>query len=112
MHRLLPLVVSWADDTKDAVKRSAAEEAGVTNVDLAEIRDDPNYEVGMGTMVEGDDGKEHEIEHPGVAKHPEDTGMKWIAKKMALSLFLWYEPLLTYAQSPSPLVTYKPSGLL
>ena len=72
----------WADDTKDAVKKSAAEETGVTYVDLAEIQDDTNYEAGMGTMVEGDDGKEHEIEHSGVAKHPGDTGMKWIAKKI------------------------------
>lgn len=72
----------WADDTKDAVKKSAADEAGVTYVELAEIQDDPNYEAGMVMMVEGDDGKEHEIEHSGVAKHPGDTGMKWIAKKI------------------------------
>lgn len=72
----------WADDTKDAVKKSAADEAGVTYVDPAEIQDDPNYEAGMGTMVEGDDDKEHEIEHSGAAKHPGDTGMKWIAKKI------------------------------
>jgi len=72
----------WADDTNDAVKRSAAEETGVTYVDLAEIQDDTNYEAGMGTMVEGDDGEEHEIEHSGVAKYPGDTGMKWIAKKI------------------------------
>ena len=72
----------WADDTKDAVKKSVAEEAGVTYVDLSEIQDNPNYEAGMGTIVEGDDGKEHKIEHSGVAKHPGDTGMKWIAKKI------------------------------
>ncbi|MCH3998895.1 MAG: SGNH/GDSL hydrolase family protein [Lachnospiraceae bacterium] len=72
----------WADDTKDAVKKSVAEEVGVTYVDLAEIQDDPNYEAGMGTTVQGDDGNEHEIDHSGVAKHPGDTGMKWIAKKI------------------------------
>lgn len=72
----------WADDTKDAVKKAAAEEAGVTYADLSEIQDDPNYEAGMGAMVEGDDGKEHEIVHSGVAKHPGDTGMKWIAEKI------------------------------
>ena len=72
----------WADDTKDAVKKSAADEAGVAYVDHAEIQDDQNYEAGMGMVVEGDDGKEHEIEHSGVAKHPGDTGMKWIAKKI------------------------------
>lgn len=72
----------WADATKDAVKKSAAEETGVTYVDLSEIQDNPNYEAGMGTMVEGDDDKEYEIEHSRVAKHPGDTGMKWIAKKI------------------------------
>lgn len=72
----------WADDTKDAVKKSAADEVGGTYVDLAEIQDDPNYEAGMDTMVQGDDGKEHEIEHSGVAKHSGDAGMKWIAKKI------------------------------
>ncbi len=80
--RIITVGDFWADDTKDAVKKSAAEETGVTYVDLAEIQDDINYEAGIGTMVEGDDGKEHEIEHSGVAMYPGDTGMKWIAKKI------------------------------
>ena len=72
----------WSDKTKDAVKKSAAEKAGATYVDLAEIQDSPEYQAGMGTMVEGDDGDEHEIKHAGVAKHPGDAGMKWIAEKI------------------------------
>ena len=33
-------------------------------------------------MVKEDDGKDHEIKHAGVAKHPGDTGMKWIAERI------------------------------
>ena len=80
--RIITVGDFWSDETKDAVKKSAAEKAGVTYVDLAEIQDDPDYQAGMGTMVEGDDGEKHEIKHAGVAKHPGDAGMKWIAEKI------------------------------
>ena len=33
----------------------------------------------MGTEVEGDAGSKYAIDHEGVANHPNDFGMKWIA---------------------------------
>jgi hypothetical protein len=48
MHEIITVGDFWADDTKDAVKKSAAEEAGVTYVDLAEIQDDHKLRSGYG----------------------------------------------------------------
>lgn len=72
----------WADATKDAVKSKVADQENVAYVDLSEIQGDPDYEAGMGTMVEGDDGQKHKIEYSGVATHPGDKGMKYIANKV------------------------------
>ena len=81
--RIITVGDFWADLTKDTIKSNVAKESGVTYIDLSKIQDQPSYEAGMGTMVEGDDGKEHEIQHTGVASHPGDKGMRWIGKKLA-----------------------------
>ena len=42
-------------------------------------KDRPKYQAGKGTKAIGDDGIWHEITPDGVAKHPGDLGMKFIA---------------------------------
>lgn len=69
----------WKDDEKDSIKKAVADDESVAYVDLGAIQDSSEYEAGMGTQVEGDDGSEHVINHEGVAKHPGDAGMKRIA---------------------------------
>lgn len=68
----------WKSST-DALKQMAAENMGVNYVSLAEIQGISEYQVGKGTIVYGEDGSEHLIEHDGVASHPGDKGMEYIA---------------------------------
>lgn len=76
----------WADTSKDSIKEEVAKEENVTYLDLSTIQGDKEYEAGMGTLVDGDDGKKHRINHLGVANHPGDKGMKWIAKKIVKAI--------------------------
>lgn len=82
------LVISefWTDEIKDSAKRRAAQECGAVFVDLAEIQGKAEYQAGMGTTVFDKDGGEHRIEHEGVAAHPGDAGMRWIAGKVLETL--------------------------
>lgn len=69
----------WNNSDRRDIKQSVAEKCGVTYVDLGEIREKVEYECGLGTTVYGESGEEHVVEHSGVAKHPGDAGMKYIA---------------------------------
>ncbi len=70
----------WRDPDKDSAKKQAVSNTDTTFIDLSPIQDDPAYQAGKGTEVLGDDGTKHAIEHDGVAGHPGDKGMEWIAK--------------------------------
>ena len=72
----------WEYGGRDAMKKRAAETCGVSYVDLSEIKSNAAWYAGLGTVVYGDDGVEHVIEHDGVAAHPGDEAMKYIAEKI------------------------------
>lgn len=67
---------------RDAMKARATEACGVEYIVLSEIKNNPDYYAGFGTVVYGDDGMEHVIEHDGVAGHPGDEAMKYIAERI------------------------------
>lgn len=69
----------WNYDNRDELKKAAAEACGVIYISLEEIKEDKKYQCGLGTVVYGDDGREHIVEHFGVARHPGDAGMRYIA---------------------------------
>ena len=69
----------WRDD---AVRSDAARKCGVDFVTLADMRDRPEYRSKIGAVVFDAEGKEHVIEHSGVAKHPGDAGMAAIAERI------------------------------
>lgn len=72
----------WEYGNRDRIKKAAAENCGVQYVDLSEIKNVEDYMAGLGTAVYGDDEEWHKIGHSGVAKHPGDKGMAFIAEKI------------------------------
>ena len=72
----------WDKEQKDEMKQKASEETGVEFISLDEIKGLEEYQCGMDTTVYDSDGSSHTVEHAGVAKHPGDLGMKWIADRI------------------------------
>ena len=68
----------WSKEKSD-LKKDIALNNNILFVDLSEIRGVKEYQCGMNTIVYGDDGKEYKVEHEGVAAHPGDKGMEYIA---------------------------------
>ena len=56
--------------TTDSQKKATALACNVDYVSLEGIKDNKEYFAAMGTVVFDKDGKEHIINHDGVAKHP------------------------------------------
>lgn len=59
----------WQNPVKDTIMRRASEDAGATYVDISRLGADKSHMA----------SSERKIEHPGVAGHPGDKGMKAIA---------------------------------
>ena len=71
----------WNEE-KGQIKKDICNELGVIFIDLSNIRGNEAYMVGLGTIVKGDKGELHTIEHSGVSVHPNDAGMMYIADKV------------------------------
>ena len=69
-------------EQKDEMKQKASEENGVEFISLDEIKGSEEYQCGMDTTVYDSEGNPHTVEHAGVADHPGDLGMKWIADRI------------------------------
>ena len=72
----------WGEENRDTMKINAANACNVIYVSLEEIKDNVDYQCGLGTIVYDENGVEHIVEHSGVASHPSDKGMEYIAKKI------------------------------
>ena len=70
----------WDSGEKSKTKQLATEKENVDFVSLEDIKGETEYQAGLGTVVYDKDGNEHVIEHEGVAKHPGDKGMEYIAE--------------------------------
>ena len=78
----------WSNGNRDSDKETAAKAQNVTYISLDGIKENEEYYAGLGTKVEGKDGKTHVIEHDGVAKHPGDKGMAAIAERIKVKIDL------------------------
>lgn len=84
--RILVVGDFWTKDNRNDLKISAVKAANVEFVPLYGIADNRDYYCGMGTIVFDNDGKEHIVEHIGVAAHPGDKGMQAIADRIISAL--------------------------
>lgn len=62
------------------IKEAVCSELDILFVNLDDIRGAEDYMAGMNTVIYGDGGAEHIIEHDGVARRP--GGMKIIAERV------------------------------
>lgn len=70
----------WEDSEIESIKNRAAAHCSIDFIDISSIWKNAEYMVGLGATVYGADGKEHIVEHEGVAAHPSDEGMRFIAE--------------------------------
>jgi len=69
----------WTDNPTRA---EAAQKCGVDYVPLDATFNDPKYRSKIGAVVFDAEGNRHIVNHAGVAKHPGDEGMAFIAEKV------------------------------
>lgn len=72
----------WYAEDRTEVKKNVASEMNIVYVNLEEIIGYESYMCGLGTIVYGADGEAHTVEHDGVAGHPGDKGMEYIADRI------------------------------
>lgn len=68
------------------IKSEIAINNGAEFIDLSEIRGNNDYECGIGTIVYDINGNEHVVNHSGVARHPNDKAMAYIANAIIKKL--------------------------
>ena len=74
--RILVIGNFWSEDE---VRSAAAAQCGAEYLSLKAAHGDPQYQSWLGAVVFDAEGREHVIEHDGVASHPGDEGMAFIA---------------------------------
>ena len=72
----------WYSDDRREIKREIAKKSKSIYISLTDIQNREDFMCGMNTEVYGDDGEIHKITHAGVAKHPNDRAMEYIAEKI------------------------------
>ncbi len=70
------------DAVKSGIKKDICSEKGILFADLSEIRGVKEYQSDIGAIVYDDSGEPHTVNHMGVAGHPGDKGMQYIAESV------------------------------
>ncbi len=76
----------WEFEGRDEIKEKVCKVSSIEYIDLTEIKDNPEYYCGLGTIVYDKNGNAHKVSHNGVAKHPNDNAMRYIADKVLKSV--------------------------
>lgn len=72
----------WQDDTVENIKERIAKKYSLKYIDLKDIWGKEEFQSAIGTVVYDEEGNSHIVQHAGVARHPGDEGMKYIATKI------------------------------
>ena len=83
--KILVLGNFWQNDALDEIKETVCQKMGAVYISLKDLQA-PEYYAGLGTVVYGDDGEAHTIDHAGVAKHPGNRAMVAIAERIVAAL--------------------------
>ena len=78
-HARIIMLGDFWDTKRNGMRKRAAEASGSEFADISQIIGDTQYQCGMGSTVYGNDGNVHTVDHSGVAMHPGDKGMRFIA---------------------------------
>lgn len=73
------IVDDFWHDAKSIIEQKVTETMNLSFASLAEIRDKDEYKCVVGSVVYDDEGNPHTVTHLGVAAHPNDAGMAYIA---------------------------------
>lgn len=84
--KILALGDFWDYENRELLKMQGAQLCDVTFVSLEAIMEDPAYQAGQIVKVVDQYGQIHEIQHSGVAKHPSDEAMMYIAQAILSAL--------------------------
>ena len=75
----------WLNDgLRNDMKYRVCSDTGCVFIDLSAISGKEEYKCGMNTSVYDNIGQAHLVHHAGVAEHPNDKAMKFIAEKIFL----------------------------
>ena len=75
----------WLNDgLRNDMKYRACSDTSCVFIDLSAISGKEEYKCGMNTSVYDNIGQVHLVQHAGVAEHPNDKAMKFIAEKIFL----------------------------
>ena len=69
----------WVSGSVSIQKKSVANKYNAAFIPLDPIKGKEEFMCGIGTNIFDSEGKKHIVEHEGVAKHPNDAAMKFIA---------------------------------
>lgn len=80
--RILVIGDFWINEERNTLKNEIAQRKNLEFIDLNEIAYNPVFRSAIGAKVYDSDGNEHVIQHEGVASHPGDAGMAYIASEI------------------------------
>ena len=78
----------WWSDKRGDIKRVIARETNSVYISLQKIQNKEKYACNIGAKVYDKEGNIHDVEHAGVARHPNDLAMEYIADEIILRLKL------------------------
>lgn len=72
----------WKVEEREKIKERVCRNTKSFFISLDDISDKKEYKCGTNAVIYDEEGNEHIVEHSGVARHPNDRAMKYIADRI------------------------------